>query len=70
MLVSLENVTFGYTDAPVCTGVSFAVHENERVGFIGGNGEGKTTILKLLLGKLAPDSGEVFRKNGAKFGYL
>ncbi|MDE5896288.1 MAG: ATP-binding cassette domain-containing protein, partial [Clostridia bacterium] len=47
-----------------------AVQENDRIGFIGGNGEGKTTILKLLLGALTPDEGEVFRKNGARIGYL
>jgi ATP-binding cassette subfamily F protein 3 len=70
MLVSFENVTFGYTGAPVVRGVTFAVHENERVGFIGGNGEGKTTLLKLMLGALSPDEGEIFRKNGARIGYL
>lgn len=70
MLVNFENVTFGYTDAPVCSRVSFAVHEKERIGFVGGNGEGKTTILKLLLGTLSPDEGQIFRKNGAAFGYL
>ena len=70
MLVNFENVTFGYTDAPVCSRVSFAVHEKERIGFVGGNGEGKTTILKLLLGTLSPDEGQIFRKNGATFGDL
>lgn len=70
MLVNLENVTFGYTDVPVVRNVSFSLHENERVGFIGGNGEGKTTLLRLILGQLAPDAGEVFRKSGARIGYL
>ena len=70
MLASLQNVTFGYSDVPVVENVSFCVNENERIGFIGGNGEGKTTVLKLLLGRLSPDAGETFRKNGARLGYL
>ncbi len=70
MLVSLDNVTFGYNDVPIISDVSFSLHENERVGFIGGNGEGKTTIIKLMLGLLTPDMGTVFCKNGVKIGYL
>lgn len=70
MLLSLENVTFGYNGVPVVEDVSFALHENEYVGFIGGNGEGKTTLLKLILGELTPDSGNVYQKNGLHTGYL
>ncbi len=70
MLLSLENVTFGYHDVPILTDVCLALHENERVGFIGGNGEGKTTLIKLILGELTPDKGSVFLKNGVKIGYL
>lgn len=70
MLVSLENVTFGYNDVAILQDVSFSVHEKERVGLIGGNGEGKTTLIKLLLGELTPDFGSVFIKSGAKIGYL
>ncbi len=70
MLLSLENVTFGYTNAPVLEDVSFTLHENERVGLVGGNGEGKTTLIKLMLGELSPDSGSVAVKNGIRIGYL
>lgn len=70
MLFSLNNVTFGYNGVPVVKDVSFSLHENERAGFIGGNGEGKTTLLRLVLGELEPDEGTVLRKNGLKIGYL
>ncbi len=70
MLLSLENITFGYNGVPVIKDASFSLHENERVGFIGGNGEGKTTLLRLVLGELVPDQGNVFRKNGLRVGYL
>lgn len=70
MLISFENVSFAYRDVPILQDVSFALHENESVGFIGGNGEGKTTLLRLLLGELTPDEGNIFRKNNLKIGYL
>lgn len=70
MLFSLENVTFGYLGVPTVRDVSFAVHENERVGLLGGNGEGKTTLLRLITGELLPDSGKIFRKSGLRIGYL
>ncbi len=70
MLVSLDNVTFGYSGVPNVENVSFSISEGERVGFVGGNGEGKTTLLRLILGELVPDGGEVTRKNGARIGYL
>ena len=70
MLLSFEHVTFGYTGAPIVKDVSFSVHEKERVGFLGGNGEGKTTILKLLTGELTPDEGKIVKKSGLTLGYL
>ncbi len=70
MLLSLENVTFGYLGVPTVENVSFSLHEKERVGLLGGNGEGKTTLLKLILGELMPDSGKVSVKNGLRIGYL
>ena len=70
MLLTVENVTFSYTGEPVLKDVSLAVNEGERIGFIGGNGEGKTTLLKLMLGTLAPEAGSVIKKNGIRIGYL
>lgn len=70
MLISFQQVTFSYKDVPILSNVEFSLHENERVGLIGGNGEGKTTLLRILLGELSPDAGSVFRKNGLKIGYL
>ena len=70
MLVSFENVSFAYRDVPILQDGCFSLHENESVGFIGGNGEGKTTLLRLLLNELVPDEGSIFRKNNLKIGYL
>ncbi len=70
MLVRFDNVTFSYTGEPVLRGASFQIDEGERVGFLGGNGEGKTTAIKLLVGELDPERGEVVRRSKLKIGYL
>lgn len=70
MLISVENASFTYGDNLIFDNVSFTVNEGERVGLIGANGEGKTTLIKLVLGELYADSGAVVKKNGARIGYL
>ncbi len=70
MLISFEHVTFGYRGVPVVRDVCFGIAEKERIGFLGGNGEGKTTVLKLLTGELTPDEGTVTKRNGISLGYL
>ncbi|MBO5240912.1 MAG: ABC-F family ATP-binding cassette domain-containing protein [Clostridia bacterium] len=70
MLISCENMSFGFHGDSLLEGVSFSLDESDRVGLIGGNGEGKTTLIRLILGELEPESGVIFRKNGAKIGYL
>ena len=70
MLISFENVHFGFNGGSLLESVCFSLNENERVGLIGANGEGKTTLIRLILGELEAESGIVFRKNGIRIGYL
>ena len=70
MLLTLENVSFGYDDKRILEEVNFTVSEGERIGLIGPNGEGKTTLLRLMAGTLDPDGGKVLKKSGLKIGYL
>ena len=70
MLVSSENLSFGFLGETLLENINFTLSEGDRVGLIGGNGEGKTTLLRLILGELDGESGAIFRKNGAKIGYL
>jgi ATP-binding cassette subfamily F protein uup len=58
-VVEAKNVEFGYGGRPLVRDFSTTVFRGDRIGLIGPNGSGKTTLLKLLLGTLAPDSGEV-----------
>ena len=66
MLISSENLSFGFLGESLLENINFNLSEGDRVGLIGGNGEGKTTLLRLILGELDPESGVIFRKNGAK----
>ena len=70
MLVASENLNFGFLGESLLENINFTLSEGDRVGLIGGNGEGKTTLLRLILGELDAESGKLFRKNGAKIGYL
>lgn len=54
-----ENLTFGYGDQPLFAGLSFELCQGDRVALIGANGCGKTTLLKLILGRLAPQKGRI-----------
>lgn len=70
MLVAFNGVTFGYGDNLIFSNVTFQINEGERVGLVGENGAGKTTLIRLLLGQLYADGGEVVKKNGLSIGYL
>jgi phospholipid/cholesterol/gamma-HCH transport system ATP-binding protein len=58
-MIVFDKVWFSYNTRQVLKDVSFSLNENERVAILGGSGEGKTTILKLILGLIRPDSGEI-----------
>jgi ATP-binding cassette subfamily F protein uup len=69
-LINIENITKYYTDTPLFDNASFTVDEQEKVGIIGINGTGKTTLLKMLVGLEEPDSGSITRANGIVIRYL
>ncbi|MBE7078126.1 MAG: ABC-F family ATP-binding cassette domain-containing protein [Clostridiales bacterium] len=70
MLLSADNLQFGFNGDSLLEDVCFSLNEGERIGLIGGNGEGKTTLIRLMLGELEPEGGTLFRKNGIRIGYL
>ena len=70
MLISADNLSFGFNGGSLLENVCFSLNEGDRVGLIGGNGEGKTTLIRLILGELEGESGSLFRKNGIRIGYL
>ncbi len=58
-MIVFDSVSFSYPDRPVLKEVSFRIPFNERFAILGGSGEGKTTILKLIAGLIKPESGRV-----------
>jgi ATP-binding cassette subfamily F protein uup len=61
MVFETEHVTKSYGGDPVVRDATFRVMRGDRIGLIGSNGSGKTTMLRLLMGELVPDGGEVTR---------
>jgi len=69
-LVNLERVSHSYGVRPLLSSVSLGVAAGDRVGIVGRNGDGKTTLLEVLTGILDPDGGRVSRPRGLRVGYL
>ena len=58
-MIEFDRVSFSYGNRLVLNDLSFSVHEDERAAILGGSGDGKTTVLKLIIGLLRPDSGKI-----------
>lgn len=69
-LINIENITKSYTDSLLFDEASFAVNEQEKVGIIGINGTGKTTLLRMIVGLEQPDKGTITRANHIVIRYL
>ncbi|GAB7024310.1 ATP-binding cassette domain-containing protein [Salidesulfovibrio brasiliensis] len=69
-LLNVKDVTLNFTGTTLLEGVSFLVEPGERVCLMGRNGEGKSTLLKVVSGDMAPDSGDIAFSQGAKVAML
>jgi ABC transport system ATP-binding/permease protein len=69
-LVNLERVDKAYGVRPLLSDVSIGVGAGDRVGVVGRNGDGKTTLLRILAGLEEPDAGRVSRNRGLHLGFL
>lgn len=70
MLLAVANLKKAYGPDEILTGVTFRLEAREKVALVGRNGTGKTTLLKIITGRLESDSGSVQLARGAKVGYL
>src|SRR5688572_30512767 len=70
MLFRLSEVKKSYGGAEILRGVSFQINPGEKVGLVGRNGAGKTTVFRIITGDEAADSGEIVSVNGLKLGLL
>ncbi|TXK38273.1 ABC-F family ATP-binding cassette domain-containing protein [Nonomuraea sp. C10] len=69
-LVNLESVSHAYGPKPLLSDVSLGIEDGERIGVVGRNGGGKTTLLRVIEGGVSPDSGRVTHTRGLRVGFL
>ena len=70
MILSCNHICKSFIDKTIIKDASFHLEEHEKAAIVGINGAGKSTLLKILIGELAPDSGEVTISKGCSVGYL
>lgn len=70
MVITFKNVSFQYTDMPLLNDVSLSITEHDKIGLVGVNGTGKTTILKLIMEEINPLKGEIIKSGGIRINYL
>ncbi len=70
ILLNAEKIQKGYSDRQLLDGASLAINEGDKIGLIGVNGTGKSTLLKIIAGLDQPDSGTVTRAGGVRVAYL
>ena len=70
LVIELEDVSFSYEGHPIFENLTTSIMRNDKLGIIGRNGVGKTTLLKVLLGKLKPTSGKVKLGTNLKIAYF
>ena len=59
-LIGMRDICWGFGDPPLLENINFQIEKGERVGLLGRNGVGKSSIMKLLEDKLRPDSGSIW----------
>ena len=69
-ILNVEHLSHGFGDRAIFTDVSFRLLKGEHIGLVGANGEGKSTFMNIITGKLMPDEGKVEWSKNVRVGYL
>ncbi len=70
MILACKNISKSFGTEPILNQVSFHVNDREKVAIVGINGAGKSTLIKIIMGEISHDEGEVIFSKGATIGYL
>lgn len=69
-VLDVQNLTLSFGENSLFSNISFDIKDNEKVGFVGVNGAGKTSLFKIITGEYTPDSGNCFLSKNIKLGYM
>lgn len=69
-ILNVEHLTHGFGDRAIFNDVSFRLLKGEHIGLVGANGEGKSTFMSIVTGKMMPDEGKVEWAKNVNVGYL
>lgn len=69
-ILNIEHVSKIFGEKTIFDDVSFGIQEGDKIGIIGINGTGKTTLLRMIAGVEEPDSGQIIKQNGIRLAYL
>ena len=69
-ILNVEHLTHGFGDRAIFEDVSFRLLKGEHIGLVGANGEGKSTFMNIITGKLIPDEGKIEWAKNVRAGYL
>ena len=70
VLLNLTDISYTYFTHSILSGLNWEIQAGQKIGLIGPNGGGKSTLLKLILGQLTPEIGSIFRGKDLTIGYL
>lgn len=69
-ILNVENISKSYSEKPLLSNISLGIEESDKIGVIGINGTGKSTLLKIIAGLEEPDLGRIIKGNSVRIGYL
>lgn len=69
-IINIEHISKVYGEKTVFDDASFGIQEGDKIGIVGINGTGKSTLLKMICGEEVPDSGQIVRQNGLRTAYV
>ena len=69
-ILTVEHLSHGFGDRAIFDDVSFRLLKGEHIGLVGANGEGKSTFINIITGKLMPDAGNIEWSKRVRVGYL
>lgn len=69
-IINIEHISKIYGEKVIYENASFGIQQGDKIGIVGVNGTGKSTLLKLIAGEETPDSGQIIRQNGIRIAYV